>query len=117
MAGSSSITLFRSEDATITMQFQARQAAQTLYADLTSGTLRLLLKPYPDETPFLTLTPSAPVSGCILSLTVPEEGMASLFVPLAFLASRTEPQIGFEAFLDSPSGTQRLGEHIVDVTE
>lgn len=117
MAGSSSITLFRSEGATIALQFQARQAAKMLLADLSAGTLRLLLTPYPSQTPILTITPAAVVSGCTLSITIPAEGRAQLVIPLAFWAGLAARRFTLEAFLDTPSGTQRLGEQTIDLTE
>ncbi len=117
MAGSSSITLFRSEDATIAMQFQAREAAQVLAADLSSGTLRLVMRVFPRAAVILTLTPAAPVSGCVLSLTFPIVGQASLFIPLAFWSGRPDPVYELEAFLDTPAGTRRLGDHLITLAE
>ena len=117
MAGSSSITLFRSEDATVLLQFQARQAAKMLVANLTAGTLRLVMTAYPSETSVLTITPAAAVSGCTLLLTFPVDGKAQLVIPAAFWAGKTDRTFEIKAYLDTPSGTQRLGEQLIDLTE
>lgn len=117
MAGSSAITLFRSELSTIDLAFQARQAARTLALDLSTGTLRVQLRTYPSETTLIEVTPAGAVSGCTLVIVNAAAGLARLTIPSAFWTANTGRRFSAEAYFDTPSGTQRLGEQTFDVTD
>lgn len=115
MAGASSITLRRSDDATIALQFQAQQAAQTLITDLTTGKLTLEITAYPAKQPILSISPDDLSSGCSLTVTDGDEGRASLFIPAGFWGTASRYLV--EAWFASPSGRQRFGDHLIEITE
>lgn len=117
MAGSSAITLHRSEDATILLQFQARQAAKTYAADLTAGELTVGVATYPTQLSVVSLQPDEPVLGCSLALVDPTQGAAELFLPKSLWAGQPNRRFVVTATLDSGATVQRLGTQIFDLTD
>ncbi|MDQ0475016.1 hypothetical protein [Labrys wisconsinensis] len=116
MAGPSTITLFRSDDATINISIQAKQAARIADADLTGVRVRLKMRAYPDTgTPVLDITTTTPASAC--TLVIVTNGLCRLTIPRAFWAEEPGRRFSIECFLETPSTVQRVGEVLIDVTE
>ena len=122
MAGSSRVTLFRSDDSTIDMDFLGKQAARTLAAQLDVGTLQLRLFGDPGDQLYLTISAVglavATVSGCTLNAIDAPNGKARLYIPATFWTGKTQSRFRVEAtFIDTDAVPNRFGSQTFDVTE
>jgi hypothetical protein len=119
MSFSSKVTLFRTEDATVNIRIQGRQAAQVQDALLVADgvSVQLEMRAYPEagapifeiETP--NFTAGAP------NFWVVEDGLCRLTLPQSFWDDKPWRRFSMEVWTQTPTARQRCGTVLIDTTD
>lgn len=117
MAGSSALTIHRSEDATVLLQFQTRLAARTFPADLSDGVFSVQITAYPTEQTVLSLSADDVRVGASLTVTDPSSGRAVLFVAKEVWGDTRSSRCLVRGTLSIGGSSHRLGEQIIELTD